>query len=227
MLDTVVFVDPTVTEFFTNEMVLAKVNAEVDSALARRFHISGYPTAVLVNNDGTEVDRIVGFAPAAEYLKMIKDYEQGIGTLDDLLNQAKTSEDRKLYYDIAEKYKYRGGDEDAIVWYGKVVDAGSPTDSLSGEARMALADMHRRAKEYDKSLAAFAAIKKDFGSGQFAEVADIWSAIVYRVKGDTTAAINAFEKFATDYPESEDLGYVKAQIEKLKNPPPPKDEEGK
>jgi thioredoxin-like negative regulator of GroEL len=227
MLDTVVFVDPAVKEFFTNDMVLVKVNAEKDSLLARRFHISGYPTAVLVKNDGSEVDRIVGYAPPAEYLKTIQDYQQGIGTLDDLLGQAEASVDRELYYKIAEKYKYRGGDNDAVAWYSKVVEAGEPTDSLSGEARMSLADMQRRSKEYEQSLAAFADIKKDFGTGKFAEAAQIWSAIVYRMMGDTAASISAFEAFVGEYPESDDIGYAKAQIEKLKNPPPPKEEEKK
>ncbi|MDX9858356.1 MAG: tetratricopeptide repeat protein [candidate division Zixibacteria bacterium] len=222
MLDTVVFVDSSVKEYFTNEMVLVKVNAEKDTLLARRFHVSGYPTAVLVTNTGEEVDRIVGYAPPDEYLKTIKDYRNGIGTLDDLLTQAGAGPDRELFYKVADKYKYRGGDSAAIAWYTKVVEAGEPTDSLSGEARMALADMHRRAKEYDKSLATFAAIKNDFGTGRFAEAAGIWTAIVYRAMGDTTAAINAFEAFISSYPESEDVGYAKAQVEKLKNPPPPK-----
>ena len=227
MLDTVVFVDPAVVDFFTKQMVFAKINAEVDTVLAKRFHVSGYPTAVLVKADGSEIDRIVGYMPTAPYLKTIKDYQQGIGTLDDLLNQAKTKEDRKLYFDIADKYKYRGGDEGATEWYDKVISSGEPTDSLSGEARMALADMYRRAKDYDKALDSFASIKKDFGSGMFAETADIWMAVVYRTKGDTAAAINQFEQFIANYPESEDVGYAKSQVEKLKNPPPPKKEEEK
>ena len=225
MLDTVVFVDADVIDYFSNEMILAKINAEVDSTLAREHHISGYPTAVMLRADGSEIDRIVGYMPADAYLKTIKEYEQGIGTLDDLLSRVDDEGDRAMYYEIADKYKYRGGSEEAIDWYGKVIEVGEPTDSLSGEARMAIADMHRRAKEYDEALTIFANVKEDFGTGRFAEAADIWTAIVYRIQGDTTAAIAAFEAFAEEFPESGDIDYVNAQIEKLKNPP--KEDEGK
>lgn len=217
-IDTVVLVQDQAKEFFTNEMLLVRVNAEVDTMLAQKYAISGYPTLVLVHPDGAEIDRVVGYMPIAPFLKQLKDYENGIGTLDDLLNKAKTSEDRELFMEIADKYKYRGGPDDAKVWFTKVVESGPGTDSLSGEARMSLADMIRRAKDYETALANFKAIESDFGTGMFAENASIWQAIVYRQMGDTAQAISGFERFIKTYPNAEDVEYAQKQIEKLKNP---------
>ena len=218
-IDTVVLVQDQAKEFFTNEMLLVKVNAEVDTLLAKKYAISGYPTLVLVHPDGVEIDRLVGYEPIAPFLQHLRDYKNGIGTLDDLLNKAKASTDRGLYMEIADKYKYRGGPEDAKIWFTKVVESGSATDSLAGEARMSLADMIRRAKDYDAALAKFQAIEKDFGDGMFAETAAIWQAIVYRQKGDTVQAISGFERYISAYPNAEDVEYAQKQIEKLKNPP--------
>lgn len=219
MIDTLVFTDAKAIAYFTDDMVLTQINAEVDTALASKYHISGYPTLVLVNATGDEIDRIVGYMPTDDFLQTLKDYQNGIGTLEDLLNRAKTEQDRDLFFEIADKYKYRGGPEEAAVWFTRVIEAGEPTDSLSGEARISLADMQRRAKDYDGALKAYKSVETDFSTGMFAEAAVIWQAIVYRIKGDTATAVSEFERFVATYPESEDVEYAQKQIEKLTAPP--------
>ncbi|UCD65122.1 MAG: tetratricopeptide repeat protein [Candidatus Zixiibacteriota bacterium] len=207
--------DSAVIDFFSNEMVLVKVDAEVDTNLAKSFHVSGYPTLVMTDKDGQEIDRIVGYLDPEEFIQTLVDYQNGIGTLDDLLSRADTSLDRELFYEIANKYKYRGGDAEAIGWFQRVIDEGEPTDSMSGESRMSLADMYRRAKEYDRAAQAFTDIMGEFKGTTFAEGAEIWRAIVYRQKGDTSSAVQAFKDFMVHYPESEDSSYARSQIEKL------------
>ena len=218
-MDTVVFVDPKVIEFFKNEMILVQVDGEKDTALATKYAISGFPTLVMLDPKGEEIDRVPGYLPPDEFMKTFRDYQKGIGTLADLLSQAKTKTDRVLFFNIAEKYKYRGGPADAETWYNKVIAAGKPTDSMSGEGRMAIADMQRRAKNWPLALSSFQGIAKDFAGTQFEEGADIYTAIVYGRMGDTTNAVKAFKGFLEKFPKSEDSSYVRKQIEKLTSPP--------
>jgi len=221
MLDTVVFIDSNVIDFFNNEMVLAKFNAEIDTALAKQYKVSAFPTVVLTDKEGKEIDRIVGYSKPGSFVKTLREYEQGIGTLDDLLNRSQMQADslRMLGFEIADKYKYRGGKEEAMSWFERILQLGDPVDSLSGEARMAIADMYRRDKDYMKALVEFASVIQDFENKPFAMDAEIWTAIVYRMKGDTATAIGAFEDYIKHYPESEDVKYAQKQIDKLKNPP--------
>jgi len=214
-----VLVDPEVIKFFNSEMALVKIDAEKDTLTAQEYHVSGYPTLVMVNPDGVEIDRLVGYLPPKEFLETFRNYSKGIGTLDDLLSRADTSEDRALYAEIAEKYKYRGGDEEATRWYNKVIDSGDPLDSLSGESRLALADMYRRAHEWDTALNAYQAITKDFGDSPFGADAEIWTAIVYRQSGDTASAVKQFQSFIDNHPDNPDTAYCKRQIERLTKPP--------
>ena len=211
------FVDSNVIDFFAKEMVLVKINAEADSMLKKRYRISGYPTLVLANKDGIEIDRIVGYLPADTFLKTLRDYSNGIGTLDDLLGRAETETGRSLYYEIANKYKYRGAPAEAETWFGRVIEAGNPRDSLSGKSRMAIADMFRRAKDYDQALDEYNQIMIDFEGTMTAQNGEIYRAITYRQKGDTSDAITAFEGFIMHYPESKDTTYALKQIEKLKS----------
>lgn len=225
------FIDQKAIDYFSNKMVLAKLKAERDSSwinekgdtivtevktgVSLDYKISGYPTMVLVNADGEEIDRIVGYLEVDDLLKTLEDYQNGIGTLADLLSKAEGSEDRTLFFEIADKYKYRGAPDDATTWYEKTIDAGDAKDSMSGESRMALADMMRRAEEYDEALSAYKAVAKDFKGTSFGADAEIYQGIVYRSMGDTTKAINVFETFIKNNAESDDVDYAKKQIEKL------------
>ena len=212
------FVDSVAIDFFANDVVLVKVNSKVDTLLAEKYSVSAVPTFVLTDADGEEIDRIVGSDSTDSFLQTIRDYENCIGTLDDLLRRAESETDRGLFFEIADKYKYRGGSDEAQTWYARVIDEGEPTDSLSGESRFSIADMFRRAKEYDRSQEEFSKIMNDFKGTMFAQEAEIYKAIVYRRQADTTAAIKAFEGFIEHYPESEDVEYATEQIDKLKNP---------
>ncbi|MEW5994426.1 MAG: thioredoxin fold domain-containing protein [Candidatus Zixiibacteriota bacterium] len=215
-LDTVVLTDSGVVDFFTNEMVLAKINGKQDTVLRDRHKVSAFPTLVMIGKDGAEIDRIVGYLPPDAFLKTLRQYRQGIGTLADLLSRVEKAPDRELFFKIADKYKYRGGEEEATGWYQKVIEMGDPKDSLTWESRMALADMHRRAKEYDRAVESFSAIIDDFEGTKFGADAEVWRAYVLQQKGDTTAALKAYEAFIQHYPESEDAEFAGKQIAKLK-----------
>lgn len=213
--DTVNMVDQKTIDFFTNEMALAEVNAEVDTVLAKKFGIIGYPTFVLLDANGEEIDRVPGYLETDEYIQTMRDYKKGIGTLAALVDSAKTDNSRSLAYEIAEKYKYKGSSDDAELWYKQVI-AVNAKDSLGGESKLAIADMYQRKKMYDKAIPMYKTIAQEFAGTPFEENADIWTAIVYRKAADTANAIAAFEAFAKKYPNSEDFEYAQKQIEKLK-----------
>ena len=209
--------DSAVIGFFTDEVVLARIDGKKDSALSKKYHVSAYPTLVMVDREGREIDRLVGYMPPDAFLGRLRNYRRGIGTLSDLLRRAEAGNtDRRLFFEIADKYKYRGGDSEAVKWYQKVIDAGDPKDSLTWESRMALADLYRRGKEYDRAIAAYGSIMNDFKGTGFGADAEIWRAYVLTQKGDTAAAIRAFEGFIEHYPQSEDVEYANRQIAKLK-----------
>lgn len=213
------FTDTEVIEFFTNEMLLVKLNGNEDTLTKAEYRVSGYPTTVLLNSEGRDIDRIIGYRPPGEYTQTLVDYSNGIGTLDDLLRRAGSEEDRNLYYEIAEKYKYRSSLVEAENWFDRVIEAGEPTDSLSGMSRLGKADMYQRAGDYRRSLESFVKMAEDFKGTIYEETADIYTAIVYNRMEDTTGAMAAFQKFMEKYPESEDAEYAREQIERLQNPP--------
>ena len=218
MIDTVVLKDSAAIEFFNNEAALVKINAKEDTALSAEYHVSGYPTLVMLGTDGKEIDRLVGYIPPKPFLRTFRDYAQGINTLEDLLTRATKKVDRELFMEIGKKYKYRGGVLDATYWYKTALEEGDQLESLSGECRLELADMHRRSNDYDTALADFAAIIKDFSGLHAGGQAEIWTAIIYEKTDDTTKAVAYYEAFIKNHPNHKDAKYCEKQIAKLTAP---------
>ncbi len=213
------FTDSVAVEFFTNKMILTKFHRDSVPSMVEEFRVSGYPTSVLINADGEEIDRIVGYMDPPDYIQTLVDYQNGIGTLGDLLGQAEDKEDRDLYFTIAEKYKHRGGTAEAREWFEKTIDLGDKTDSVSGDCRMALAYMTQRDEDYDEAIKAYEKIMEDFKGQWFASDAEIWTAICYGKKGDTATAIATYEAFIEHNPDSPDTAYAQEKIALLKAQP--------
>ena len=80
--------------------------------------------------------------------------------------------------------------------------------------------LRRRAKDYDAALAKYTVIVEEFEGTAFGADAEIYLGFVNRVKGDTLAAIAAFESFVARHPDSEDVDYAQKQISRLKGEVP-------
>ncbi len=94
LMDKEVYTDAAVTEL-SGGFVSLKLDAEKGEGidLAKRFRIFNYPTVVLLRPDESEIDRVVGYRPAAEFAQILKDYPAGIHTTEDWLRRADLAPD--------------------------------------------------------------------------------------------------------------------------------------
>lgn len=60
-LDKKVYPDKRVSELIDKYFVLAKINAEQDTATAGKYDVSAYPTIVIVDTDGVVLKKILGY----------------------------------------------------------------------------------------------------------------------------------------------------------------------
>lgn len=225
VMDTVTFIDPLTVEL-SKSVVFAKVNAEVDTIAAQTNSVHGYPSILLFDSNGKEIDRIVGYLPGPEFVETINNYLNGIGTVDYYKALADSAPTPEIDFNLAEKYGERGMYEEAEGYYQKVIKENKNNDGeYTSGAMQALASNSLSLDKYDEAVARYKEVKTKFTDSAIVDDADIMIAICYRMKGDTTTAIKAFEDYLKAHPNSPDTGYAIKQIDKLKNPPPP--EEGK
>ncbi|MBI2892462.1 MAG: thioredoxin family protein [Deltaproteobacteria bacterium] len=75
----------------------------------RRYHVVGFPTILVLRPDGTEVDRVFGFADGPELARVLRGYREGVGTLATKLAElAEHPDDLALATEVATRSVVRG-----------------------------------------------------------------------------------------------------------------------
>lgn len=87
-------------------------------ALIEHYHISGFPTILIVDNDSIEIDRIIGFLPPTEFLKELQRIQIGENTIADYIKKTiQNPDDFDLWKTLAGKYEDRGDLSSSVeVW---------------------------------------------------------------------------------------------------------------
>lgn len=214
------FTDTSMVRFSEN-FVFFKANAEKDTALAEKYKVNGYPTVILANSSGLEIDRLVGYAPASDFIRDIKGYLKGEGTLADYEQKVKQNpKDIELWFTLGDKYQGRRAFDQAVASFTKVVEL-DPKDS-TGKASEALYDiglvyMGRNVKQFDKAIEAFQRVGNEFPNSKVALDAEEYVPYSYEKMADTTKALSLYKKFLKDHPTLEpgEKDWVQKRIDGL------------
>ena len=204
---------------FSVDFVFFKTNAEKDTALAEKYKINGYPSVILTNPSGEEIDRVVGYANAPDFMQKIKSYLKGEGTLTDLENKLKKDTTNiELWFKVGEKYQERRRFEEALFNYNKVISL-DPQDSTqkASEALFNMGLIFRKQKYYPEAIDKFQEILKRYPKSELSLDAEELISDAYVKMGDTTRAITLYKNILKDHPDIEqsEKEYLEKVINKL------------
>lgn len=192
----------------TDGFVSLRIDAESAAGvpLVERYHVVGYPTVLLLRPDGTEIDRIFGFLPAAEFASALRDDLAGTGTLEALRERVKLHpDDLELLFDFGFRASVRGLTDEAGAALERVTAASKGSAmGLDRRALMVLGKYHylRGSKQYAKAVETFARIERDFAGSDEASEAAIQTVVAYLKSGDVGAAAAAAERAFTAAPDA-------------------------
>lgn len=204
---------------FSADFVFLKTNAEKDTALAEKYQVNGYPTVILTDPAGTEIDRIVGYAPASDFIKDIKGYLRGEGTLADLENKLKKdTTDIELWFGVGEKYQERRRFDEALSYFNQVISL-DPKDQTkkASESLLNMGLIYMKQKDYAKAIQGFEKIVKEYPQSELRLDAEEYIPYTHEKMGDTTGAILLYKKFLENHPDLElsEKEWVQKRINKL------------
>lgn len=202
-LDTVTYRNDSVVAL-ADEIVFVKVNAEKDTATAHKYGVAGFPTVVMTKPDGSEIDRIYGYAGPKEFVKIVRDYQAGRNTLGSYLRQADTAATPALYYLLADKYVGRKKFDEAEKYLNKILEMDPKNErGYADSALSSMADMKTRAKDYEGAKAAYQKLMDTYPQSPMVEAAVFGIAAVNRRAEKYDDAIAGFKMFMSAYPQSE------------------------
>lgn len=110
-LDNKVYARQDIGNFANANQINYKIDAEKGEGVefAKKYKVTGYPTILFLDGEGNEIDRIIGYYPAKDFLEMMTDYNKGINTFSYLKEVLeKNPEDIDANLKIADKYLQLG-----------------------------------------------------------------------------------------------------------------------
>lgn len=212
---------------FTDSAVIAmgkkflflRVNAEVDTSLANRFHVSGYPTVILLEKGGSEVDRVLGYKPPPEFAETMEGYLEGKGTYWSLeKDNREKPNDPEVMFLMGKKKAERGNPEEARAQFERVVSLDKKNSSgYADDAQFQLGLMQRRDHSWYKAIEAFRSVIKNYPESELTEDAQLYIGWLYAKAGDTKEALKSYKEFLKQFSKSSETDWVKTQIQKLED----------
>jgi thioredoxin-related protein len=209
-LDKTTFADKTMNDYFKKEnYILVKINPEKDRPAEAKFKVYSYPTLVIFNNTGAEIDRLLGYQSTGQLIKALEDLKKGIGTLEDLLGRLKKVEKQntpgtfELMFRILDKYTARADYPDGLELIARIV--AKDKDNTLKQASAALYQkgyIYYKWKKYQKALDALLAIHKIYPDSEEA-VSGFAAAAYYSGKlNDPVLTLKILKDFVKRYPDS-------------------------
>lgn len=196
---------------------MAKLNAEVDTTTSAHYRARVYPTVMLLTKDGTEIDRLVGYSRAPEFMKQVDDYLAGKNTLASLEAEAATKgSDPEFAARLAEKYYYHGLFDQAKAQYTKLIELDPKNQSGQvDDALYTLARMSRKNKDYAGDRMYAQQIVDRFPESDMFRPALLEIAGAWRREGDLTKARRLYLDYAKRFPDDEDTPWAREQADTL------------
>lgn len=196
---------------------MVKVNAEVDTATAARYRVSGYPTILVLRKDGTEVDRIFGYLRAPAFIRQTEDYLAGKGTLDAMIaEEPARGNDARFVYDLAEKYYGHGLTDEARARYLRLVELDPKNASGQvDDALYTLARMSRKKKDYATDRKFAQEILDRYPDSDMAQYAILEIAGAWKRAGELAKARARYLEYVKRYPKDDDAPWAQEQADTL------------
>jgi TolA-binding protein len=189
----------------------------VDTVTAARYRVASYPTILVLKPDGTEIDRVVGYYRAPEFMGLVEDYLAGRNTLGSMIAaEATQGQDPRFVARLADRYYEHGLYPEAESRYERMLplDPKNQTD-LVDDALTSLARLSRKSKDYPGERK-FAQIVLDrFPQSDQAKTALLQVADSYKREESWTRARDRYLDYTKRYPGDEDAPWAQEQADTM------------
>lgn|SRR5574341_683034 len=202
-----------------DRLIFAKLNAETNRDLGLKYNVTDFPSLILLNPKGEEIDRIVGFNSSKELVKKINNYLNGKETLADYERKIKKdSLNIGLNFRLGEKFQERGQWNEAEKYYYQVLKS-DPKNSKSKSdlALFNLAIIQIKNNDFDQAIGKLDQLKNQFPKSDILVSSELYRAFCYAKKGDKSKAASLYESFLKQYPNYPHSASISEELRKLKS----------
>lgn len=194
-----------------------KLDAEVDTVTAAHYRVRSYPSVLVLQSDGTEIDRIVGYYRAPEFMGLAEDYLAGRNTLASLVAAESTQgSDPELVAKLANRFFEHGRYQEASARYLRLVSLDPANKSGQvDDALMSLARMSRKEKDYTTARKYAQTVLDRYPESDMMKSAFLEVGINWKKAGEIAKARSIFLDYVKRFPDDEDAPWAQEQADTL------------
>ena len=204
-MDKETYVDAGVVEFL-GEMIPVKYDAEKGAGieLAKKYNVYAYPTVILVDSSGEEIDRYLGYLGAEDFLKVMTDYKNGIGTVtyfEALIEE--NPDDPELWMKLGTRHADAGRTESAVEALNKYL-AMSPgaSDEEVAEVKYTIARAYYDGEMFDESARKFQNFVTEYEGTEWQDSGTTMLARCYYYLGDKEKCVSTYLLYVDRNPDN-------------------------
>ena len=154
-LDTDTYTDQRVIEFAKKNLISKKIDAEKNNGpqQKKKYRVMGYPTILLLDSEGNEIDRIVGYRPSDEFLNELNRIKNRENTLSDLITRYKKNiNNSSVKIDLAEKYILMNLPDSARLLLDNIYSYQKKKHQLDFSVSFNLSQLYYKIRSLDRSI---------------------------------------------------------------------------
>jgi TolA-binding protein len=215
-LDDTTYTDPRFIEY-SKRFTMARMNAEVDTVTAARYHVENYPTVLVLNEKGAEIDRVVGYSRAPEFISQIEDYLAGRNTLASVVAQEPAKRnDPEFIYKLADRFADHGLFDESRKRFLLFVTMDPKNKSgYVDDAYYRLARMARKDHDYASDRKYAQIILDRYPDSDMMKPAFLEVGQGFRKDGQLQKARAIFLDYAKRFPNDDDASWAREQADSI------------
>lgn len=210
------------SEAFQNasaDLVLLRLNTEdkgEGTAMARKYGVTSLPTFVLLTPDLSVAGMIRGYAPAPQFVQMLKDARDKYAVFQKRVkNEGALAKDYPARLELAKEFISRNAFDQGEPRLRKLMTEKGVPPSIRDEAYYQLAVVYAMQRKYDEGLKTVRELTTISKLGDAVERARLLSGQIYLQQGNIQGAVNEFRSFKKQFPNSQFVHQIDAVLPDL------------
>lgn len=205
-LDMRVYNNAEVVDYANKHQINWKTDAEKEGKdLAKKYGVNGYPTLVFVDADGNEIDKIVGYYPAPDFLENIKKINERKSTLSYLQTQYENNKtDIKTNLDLAVKLIEQDKGADAKQYLNYIITK-DPSNAVgyTDDAEINLAMIMSKDKKPEAYISEVSALLDKYPGTNMEKDAKLFLSERYMEANDDVKAFDIYSGLVQKFPNDD------------------------
>ncbi len=194
------YVNPAVVESLSSFKCVS-VDADRDTNLCQEYDIRLYPTIIIMDPYGGEIERMIGYHAPDEFLKRLSSIKMRDVLVSEMFKKEEQSaDDPQFLMDFADLLRNMGTYDAALIRYERAanLDKGNRL-GIYEEATYAMAECNMLAGEYREAGDRFRFFVKSHPGSERREEATMLGAMCYEQAKDRTSAVEMLEDYLQNF----------------------------